>query len=72
MGTATFIGMENYKKLMTDNVIWSVLIVLIWHGFGWGMLIYYTGIKTSTRFSMKQQQSTEQTRKRLSSRSHFH
>ncbi|WP_099469899.1 carbohydrate ABC transporter permease [Konateibacter massiliensis] len=25
--------------------IWSVLIVLIWHGFGWGMLIYYTGIK---------------------------
>ena len=30
---------------MTDNVIWSVLIVLIWHGFGWGMLIYYTGFK---------------------------
>lgn len=28
-----------------DNAIWSVLIVLIWHGFGWGMLIYYTGIK---------------------------
>ena len=27
------------------NAIWSVLIVLIWHGFGWGMLIYYTGIK---------------------------
>ena len=25
--------------------IWSVLLVLIWHGFGWGMLIYYTGIK---------------------------
>jgi raffinose/stachyose/melibiose transport system permease protein len=25
--------------------IWSVLVVLIWHGFGWGMLIYYTGIK---------------------------
>ena len=25
--------------------IWSVLIVLIWHGFGWGMLIYYSGIK---------------------------
>lgn len=22
-----------------------MLIVLIWHGFGWGMLIYYTGIK---------------------------
>ena len=29
----------------TDLAIWSVLIVLIWHGFGWGMLIYYTGIK---------------------------
>lgn len=29
----------------TDTAIWSVLIVLIWHGFGWGMLIYYTGIK---------------------------
>jgi len=28
-----------------DMAIWSVLIVLIWHGFGWGMLIYYTGIK---------------------------
>ena len=28
-----------------DKAIWSVLIVLIWHGFGWGMLIYYTGIK---------------------------
>ena len=28
-----------------DRAIWSVLIVLIWHGFGWGMLIYYTGIK---------------------------
>ncbi|WP_097014737.1 carbohydrate ABC transporter permease [Anaerocolumna aminovalerica] len=29
----------------SDNAIWSVLVVLIWHGFGWGMLIYYTGIK---------------------------
>lgn len=28
-----------------DLAIWSVLVVLIWHGFGWGMLIYYTGIK---------------------------
>lgn len=28
-----------------DTAIWTVLIVLIWHGFGWGMLIYYTGIK---------------------------
>ncbi len=31
--------------LSPDRAIWSVLIVLIWHGFGWGMLIYYTGIK---------------------------
>ena len=31
--------------LSNDLAIWSVLIVLIWHGFGWGMLIYYTGIK---------------------------
>ncbi len=28
-----------------ELAIWSVLVVLIWHGFGWGMLIYYTGIK---------------------------
>lgn len=28
-----------------NTAIWAVLIVLIWHGFGWGMLIYYTGIK---------------------------
>lgn len=31
--------------LSQTSAIWSVLIVLIWHGFGWGMLIYYTGIK---------------------------
>lgn len=31
--------------LGSGTAIWSVLIVLIWHGFGWGMLIYYTGIK---------------------------
>ena len=31
--------------LGSGNAIWSVLLVLIWHGFGWGMLIYYTGIK---------------------------
>ncbi|MDD3278515.1 MAG: sugar ABC transporter permease [Lachnospiraceae bacterium] len=31
--------------LSKEYAIWSVLIVLIWHGFGWGMLIYYTGIK---------------------------
>jgi len=31
--------------LGSGTAIWSVLLVLIWHGFGWGMLIYYTGIK---------------------------
>lgn len=36
-------GTINYFS--TENAIWSVLVVLIWHGFGWGMLIYYTGIK---------------------------
>lgn len=27
------------------HAIWAVLLVLVWHGFGWGMLIYYTGVK---------------------------
>lgn len=31
--------------LGSGAAIWSVLVVLIWHGFGWGMLIYYTGVK---------------------------
>ena len=38
-----FAGQVNW--LSYENAIWSVLVVLIWHGFGWGMLIYYTGIK---------------------------
>lgn len=38
-----FEGQINW--LSQQNAIWSVLVVLIWHGFGWGMLIYYTGIK---------------------------
>lgn len=36
---------EKINWFSTDRAIWSVLIVLIWHGFGWGMLIYYSGIK---------------------------
>lgn len=43
------LGFFGYEKdvnwLGSGMAIWSVLIVLIWHGFGWGMLIYYTGIK---------------------------
>lgn len=38
-----FAGDTNW--LGSGTAIWSVLVVLIWHGFGWGMLIYYTGIK---------------------------
>lgn len=36
---------EKVNFLSQQTAIWSVLVVLIWHGFGWGMLIYYTGIK---------------------------
>ncbi len=38
-------GAGSFNWLGTGNAIWSLLVVLIWHGFGWGMLIYYTGIK---------------------------
>ena len=40
-----FGGKGGINWFSEDNAIWAVLIVLIWHGFGWGMLIYYTGIK---------------------------
>lgn len=40
-----FGGKGTTNWLGTGTAIWSVLVVLIWHGFGWGMLIYYTGIK---------------------------
>ncbi|MDD2971352.1 MAG: sugar ABC transporter permease [Lachnospiraceae bacterium] len=40
-----FGGEGHINWLGSGTAIWSVLIVLIWHGFGWGMLIYYTGIK---------------------------
>ncbi len=33
------------NPLGSGTAIWAVLVVLIWHGFGWGMLIYYTGVK---------------------------
>ena len=42
-----FFGYEGkFNALGSGSAIWAVLVVLIWHGFGWGMLIYYTGIKT--------------------------
>lgn len=40
-----FGGEGTTNWLGSGYAIWSVLIVLIWHGFGWGMLIYYAGIK---------------------------
>lgn len=46
-----FIFIQHSLALITaavldkNTAIWAVLIVLVWHGFGWGMLIYYTGIK---------------------------
>lgn len=40
-----FGGKGDINWFSYNNAIWAVLIVLIWHGFGWGMLIYYTGIK---------------------------
>ncbi|MGL6198384.1 MAG: carbohydrate ABC transporter permease [Lachnospiraceae bacterium] len=36
---------EEINPLGSGTAIWAVLVVLIWHGFGWGMLIYYTGVK---------------------------
>lgn len=38
-------GVSPINWLGTGNAIWSVIIVLIWHGFGWAMLIYYAGVK---------------------------
>lgn len=40
-----FGGSGDINWLGSGSAIWAVLITLIWHGFGWGMLIYYTGIK---------------------------
>lgn len=42
-----WIGLENLQAewLNPDHALGSVLFVLIWHGFGWGMLIYYAGVK---------------------------
>ncbi len=40
-----FGGKGDINWFSNDTAIWAVLIVMIWHGFGWGMLIYYTGIK---------------------------
>jgi len=41
-----FGGEGDTNWLGAGTVLPAVLVVLIWHGFGWGMLIYYTGIKS--------------------------
>jgi len=41
-----FFGYDGaYNPLGIEFALAAVLIVCIWHGFGWGMLIYYSGIK---------------------------
>ncbi len=40
-----FGGKGETNWLGSGYALWAVLITLVWHGFGWGMLIYYTGIK---------------------------
>lgn len=40
-----FGGKGDTNWFSNDMAIWSALIVLIRYGFGWGMLIYYSGIK---------------------------
>lgn len=40
-----FGGQGDTNWLGPGSAIWAVLVVVIWHGFGWAMLIYYTGIK---------------------------
>lgn len=40
-----FGGELTADPLRSDYAIVAVLVTLIWHGFGWGMLIYYTGVK---------------------------
>lgn len=41
------LGLENLQRewLDPEHALLSVLFVLIWNGFGWGMLIYYAGVK---------------------------
>ena len=41
-----FGGQGDTNWLGAGTALPAVLVVLIWHGFGWGMLIYYTGIKS--------------------------
>ena len=36
---------EPINWMGSGTAIWAVLITLVWHGFGWGFLIYYAGVK---------------------------
>jgi raffinose/stachyose/melibiose transport system permease protein len=43
-----FLGLGFIKQewLGDPNIaIWSILVICIWQGFGWAMLIYYSGLK---------------------------
>lgn len=41
-----FFGYEGSLNMLDkQHALLAILIVCIWHGFGWGMLIYYTGVK---------------------------
>ena len=41
-----FFGYQGeFNMLDVNHALLAILILCIWHGFGWGMLIYYTGVK---------------------------
>lgn len=60
-----FFGYQgSFNALGHGSAIWAVLLVLVWHGFGWGMLIYYTGIKNIDTWSMRPRRSTARPNRR--------
>jgi raffinose/stachyose/melibiose transport system permease protein len=43
------IGLESLQRFWLsdlDTAIWSVIFITIWHGFGWALLFYYSGLTT--------------------------
>ncbi|WP_110930426.1 carbohydrate ABC transporter permease [Paenibacillus bouchesdurhonensis] len=44
--TSIGLGSLNHAWLADPNTaLWSLLLILIWWGFGWGLLYYYAGVK---------------------------
>lgn len=42
------IGLVNLQQAWLSDpkyAMWSIIIIVMWQGFGWAMLIYYTGLK---------------------------